>query len=124
MKNNKNQDQQVTLDEALKSISQLEPLLKKILPLAKEKKIKSGGDLTNFIAENKIRIPAIFSGDRIYYEQYKPEFEKSKNKLIILTKPNGNISNVLGIRIGCVTIRGRRVCLECGWLHCKIVIYF
>jgi hypothetical protein len=111
-------------DETLKAMSQLEPLLKKLLPYAKQKKIKNGSDLTNFLKENRLKLPPLFDGDKVTYEEYDPSFEQSKNKLVILTKPNSNVSSVLGIRIGCVTIRGRKVCLECGFWHCKIVIYF
>ena len=28
----------------------------------------------------------------------------------------------LGFTIGCVTIHGVKICLECGWLYCRIVI--
>ena len=110
-------------DVAVEAMLQLEPLLKTILPLAKKKKIANGSDLSKIIQTQKIKIPALFQGDKITYEDYQPEFEKTKHKLVILTKPNSNITAVLGIRIGCVTILGRRVCLECGFWYCKIVIY-
>ena len=63
-------------DVAVEAMLQLEPLLKTILPLAKKKKIANGSDLSKIIQTQKIKIPALFQGDKITYEDYQPEFEK------------------------------------------------
>lgn len=54
-------------DEAAIAMIQLEPLLKKIIPLAYKKRLKSGSDLSQMIRSQKIKIPDLFQGDKITY---------------------------------------------------------
>jgi len=39
-----------------------------------------------------------------------------------MTLARPGVADAVGLTIGCIKINRFRVCLECGWLYCRVVI--
>ena len=54
------------------------------------------------------------------YEHPHVEAALGRARTVVLTQPGR--PEAVGLVIKCVTIRGWRICLEYGWIWCRIVI--
>jgi hypothetical protein len=66
------------------------------------------------------RVPASLEGLPITWGGEDTNGAKGEQQTITLVRPGS--PEALGFTIGCITIHGVRICLECGWLYCRIVI--
>ena len=39
-----------------------------------------------------------------------------------MTLARPGVADAVGLTIGCIKINRFRVCLECGWFYCRVVI--
>jgi hypothetical protein len=108
---------------ALADVRELEEFLFALLPAATASRPKQGDDLVSFAKEQGLAVPAVLEGMEITWDGSArlADDDLGDAPAISLIRP-GN-PEALGFTIGCIRI-GRRikVCLECGWLYCKIVI--
>lgn len=110
------------LSSTLSNISQLENFFFALAnELPKQKKnFKKGQDITTHLKNNDIQIPEVLQDDSIEWLGVDTDYVDDENHGISIVRP-GN-PTALGLTIGCVKIRRWRVCLECGWLYCRVVI--
>lgn len=108
---------------ALADVRELEDFLFALLPAATATRRKQGDDLLPFAKEQGLSVPAALEGMEITWDGTARLTDDDLRNAppISLVRP-GN-PQALGLTIGCIRI-GRRikVCLECGWLYCRIVI--
>jgi hypothetical protein len=103
----------------LHDIHELETFLHKVIgPLTKQK-LKTGEDIRPHIEKMGLKVPASLESLPITWGGEDTSGAKDE-QTITLVRPG--LSEALGFTIGCITIRGIRFCLECGWLYCRIVI--
>lgn len=116
-------DDDARLIESLTDLRELEVFLFALLPAAIQARPKQGAALLPLAKERNLSVPASLDGLNITWDggARLTDDDLADAPLISLVRP-GN-PDALGLTIGCIRI-GRRikVCLECGWFYCKIVI--
>lgn len=116
-------DDDARLIGSLTEVRELEAFLFALLPAAIQSRPKQGADLLPLVKEQSLSVPASLDGLDITWDggSRLTDDDLGDAPLISLVRP-GN-PDALGLTIGCIRI-GRRVkiCLECGWFYCKIVI--
>jgi hypothetical protein len=113
------------LTNSLKDVLELEQFLHAFISTLTKRRPRAGEDVTHLVKELGLKLPAALEGGPILWvgrEEEPSAQEENKGQTLVLVRP-GN-ANALGFTIGCITIHGRRYCLECGWLYCRIVIKF
>lgn len=114
------------LANSLNDVLELEQFLHAFIGALTKRHLRPGEDVTHIVRELGLELPAALEEDGpihwVGHEEEHDAQEDGKGRTLILARP-GN-ANALGFTIGCITIRGRRYCLECGWLYCRIVVRF
>lgn len=112
--------QDAVFENILHDVHELETFLHRVIgPLAKQK-LKSGEDIRPHIEKMGLKVPATLESLPITWGGEDTNGPKGEQQVLTLVRPGS--SEALGFTIGCITIRGVRICLECGWLYCRIVI--
>lgn len=94
-----------------------------IIQLSKRKtRPAHGEELAKYAKEFGVAIPPSLEGAEMTWDarHEAPDLNGGSGSVLVLATP-GN-PEALGFTIGCITIRSVKVCLECGWLYCRIVI--
>jgi|KBSSwiS6_1023812.scaffolds.fasta_scaffold00673_11 hypothetical protein len=112
------------LKNNLNSLNDLESFLHDLSEKLESKKLKTGSDLSSYVKSQRISVPGILGDAKITYQGYSDELGKSKRKLVIVTKPDKNYPEPIARKIFCIKVRSVVACLECGWIWCRIVIYY
>lgn len=116
-------DDDARLIGSLTEVRELEQFLFALLPAAIEARPRQGADLLPLVKERKLSVPESLKGLDLTWDggARLTDDDLGDAPLISLVRP-GN-PEALGLTIGCIRL-GRRVkiCLECGWFYCKIVI--
>lgn len=118
-------DESKQLTNSLHDVLELEQFLYSFIGQLANRPLKAGEDVTRFVEELGLKLPTGLSGAPIIWgggEEHADTGQKDRGKQLVLARP-GN-PTALGFTVGCITIRGRRYCLECGWFYCRIVIRF
>jgi hypothetical protein len=113
------------LTKSLDDVLELEQFLHSFIGQLANRPLKAGDDVTRFVEELGLKLPGGLSGAPILWgsrEERANTGEQDRGKVLVLARPG--IPTALGFTIGCITFRGRRYCLECGWIFCRIVIRF
>ena len=111
------------LNASLKDIAELEEFLHAFIPALIKRRPKAGEDVTRHVDELGLKLPEALKGAPISWAGHeRDEAATGKGHIVTLARP-GN-PDALGFTVGCVTIHGRRYCLECGWLYCRITTRF
>lgn len=92
----------------------------KILPGQKQY-FTVGQDITPYLEQLDIQVPEILRGEPIEWLGNGSNDTTDKDAKVISLVTPGNPA-ALGLTVGCIKIRRWRVCLECGWFWCRIVI--
>ncbi len=105
----------------LKDVKELEDFFFELLGTLATKKLRHGEDVMPYAEKSKIRIPDTLRGAELTWDS-KHEFEAEfgDSNAIVLVRPGR--PQALGFTIGCIRWGRFKVCLECGWLYCRIVI--
>ena len=107
------------LTTSLKDVAEVEEFLHALIPALIKRRPKAGEDVTRHVEELGLKLPEALKGAPISWAGHeRDDAVGGKGQVMTLARP-GN-AEALGLTIGCVTIRGRRWCLECGWLYCRI----
>jgi hypothetical protein len=113
-------EQKAAFENILHDVHELETFLHSVIgPLAKQK-LKTGEDIRPHIKKMGLKVPASLESLPITWGGEDINGAKDEQQTITLIRPGS--PEALGFTIGCITIRGLRICLECGWLYCRIVI--
>jgi hypothetical protein len=112
--------EKAAFENILHDVHELETFLHSVIgPLAKEK-LKTGEDIRPHIERMKLKVPPSLKGLPITWGGEDISGDKNDQQTITLVRPGS--PEALGFTLGCITIHGVRICLECGWLYCRIVI--
>lgn len=119
MANDATQDR---LDIAFGDLAEIEAFLFPLMQLAATKKLKDGDDVLKLAREAKLKVPELFQGEEMVWDTTSKYSDQAKTAAssISITRP-GN-PQALGLTIGCIRRGKWRICLECGWIWCRIVI--
>jgi hypothetical protein len=113
-----------TFLQTLKDVKELQVFAHDfIMQLSKRKtRPAHGEDLSKHAKELGVAIPKSLQGAEMTWDsRHEPaEMDGENGSVLVLASP-GN-PEALGLTLGCITIHGVKVCLECGWLYCRIVI--
>ena len=84
--------------------------------------LKPGEDVTRYAKKVRPQDSSVL--ERRSHRMGRPgahdEGLDARTQALVLSQPGQ--ADALGLTIKCVTIRGWRFCLECGWLYCRIVV--
>jgi|SRR5581483_2336962 len=112
--------QNAQFENILHDVHELETFLHGVIgPLAKQK-LKPGEDLRPHIEKLRLKVPASLEGLPMTWGGDEISGADGDQHTITLVRPGS--PEALGFTLGCITIHGVRICLECGWLYCRIVI--
>src|ERR1700735_2147189 len=112
--------QNAAFEDILHDVHELETFLHSVIgPLAKQK-LKTGEDILPHVEKMGLKVPASLEGLPIPWGGEDIDGAKGEQQTITLVRPGS--PEALGFTIGCITIRGVRICLACGWVYCRIVI--
>lgn len=113
------------LTNSLHDVLELEQFLHAFIGALTKRRLRAGEDVTHLVKEFGLNLPAALEGAPITWvgrEESLDAQDVSQGRTLVLARP-GN-ADALGVTVACITIHGRRYCLECGWLYCHIVIKF
>jgi len=111
------------LDESLRDIQELEEFSHRLIGHLAKVRPKAGEDVTRYAEELGLEIPAALKGAPITWERpadAKSAPETGRGRTVVLARP-GN-PEALGFVLGCIYIRHVKICLECGFWYCRIVV--
>ena len=109
------------LDRVLEDANELEDFLYALLPALDEKKLRQGDDVLRHAKDLKLKIPGPLRGLDVTWEtDHSHSHRKSGGEAVVFVR-SGH-ADAVGLVIKCVRIGKWRVCLECGWIWCRIVI--
>jgi hypothetical protein len=83
---------------------------------------KPGADVTKYADQLRLKMPAVLKGAKITWATGTDSgaARERAEQTLVFARPGH--ADALGFTIGCITIRNVKVCLECGWFYCRIVI--
>jgi len=111
------------LDACLNDTHELETFLHAFLEKLDEKKLKPGEDVTRLAEQFGLKPPAVLAGAPITWEgSGHAHYEAAGTRVQSLVLARPGHPDAVGLVIKCITIRGWRICLECGWIWCRIVV--
>lgn len=112
------------LTSSLQDVKELEQFLFTFIGAATARRPAPGEDISRLVDELGLRPPPGWAGEAILWCGTEDHFAApdSQEQSLVLMRPGD--PGALGFTVGCITVRGRRYCLECGWLYCRIVIRF
>ncbi len=114
-----------SLTNSLRDVLELEQFLHDFIGALTKRHLKSGQDVTHLVDELGLKPPAGLKGIPITWvgrEETPDTAEGRREQTLVLTRPGK--ADAVGLTIGCVRIRRRKYCLECGFWYCRIVIRF
>lgn len=82
---------------------------------------KPGADVTKYADQLRLKMPTVLKGAKITWASGTDSAARqSAEQALVFMRPGH--ATAVGLTVGCITIRRVRVCLECGWFWCRIVI--
>lgn len=114
-----------SLTDSLRDVWELEQFLHAFIGALTERHVKPGEDVTRFVDELGLKLPAALRGAPITWvgrEEPNNTADGHLQQTLVLARPGK--ADAVGLTIGCVKIGRRRYCLECGFWYCRIVIRF
>lgn len=115
-------NQEDSLTVLLRDSHELESFFHDFIEHLTKIRCKAGEDVTNVVEEKGLKIPAALKGLPITWAGGEPDTPAAEREQTLVFVRPGN-PQAVGLTIGCIRV-GRRikVCLECGWIWCRIVI--
>jgi hypothetical protein len=113
------------LASSLREVKDLEQFLFAFIGALTARRPKAGDDVSHLVNELGLKAPAAWEGEPILWadgtEDHGTRADRQEHVLVLMRPGN---PAAVGFTVGCITVRGHRYCLECGWLYCRIVIRF
>ena len=109
------------LETSLRDVQELENFLFTLMPELVQRDMRDGDDVLAYAKKLGFSIPEMLEGETMTWdvEPYLATEAKDAD-LLILARPG--IPGIIGLTIGCIKWRRFKICLECGWFYCRIVI--
>jgi hypothetical protein len=109
------------LDRLLEDTHELEAFLHALLPALDEQKLRQGDDVLGYARKMKLRIPESLRATEVTWETDHSDVPTNRGGESLSFAQPGH-AGAIGLVIRCVRIGKWRVCLECGWIWCRIVV--
>jgi hypothetical protein len=109
------------LDQLLENTKELEDFLHALIPALDTDKLHQGADVLSYARNVKVKIPDFLKGEKVTWETEDSHSTLQKNAESITLVRSGNPA-IVGLKIACVRAGKWRICLECSWLWCRIVL--
>lgn len=106
---------------SLQNVRELEMFLHNLFESLDPKKLRHGENLLPHCEKSRVQIPDFLRGIDMTWDTdtaFEPEF--GDRPALVLVRPGR--PEILGLTIGCIRFGRFKVCLECGWIWCRIVI--
>jgi hypothetical protein len=117
-------DKMATYDEVesgILNVQELETFLHEFLPRLSAEDLRDGDDLLPYVEQFGLRPPDFLNGvDLTWDESTHFEASAGEHDPLVLTRPGH--PDAIGLVIYCVRWGRWKICLECGWFYCRIVI--
>lgn len=112
------------LASSLQDVKELEQFLFAFIGAVTARRPAPGDDVSRLVDELGLQPPAAWQGEAILWDGGEDDAGAAsrQEQSLVLMRPGDPAA--LGFTVGCITVRGRRYCLECGWLYCRVVIRF
>lgn len=106
----------------LHNTHELEGFLHDFIGRLAKRRPKPGEDVTRLADEFGLKIPSVLKGSKITWAGGGDDgaTQVREDHVLVLTRPGQ--FDAIGFTIGCIRVGGLKICLECGWFYCRIVI--
>lgn len=111
------------LQASLANVADLEEFIHQLHQRMGNRELKHGDDLTALASQLDLEVPAFLRGEPLTYEMHDHRDHGIDGRAIVLVRPSGITNPVAELKIYCYRWGRYTICLECGWIWCKIVIY-
>jgi hypothetical protein len=109
------------LDISLQTVKDLESFMHEFLERLPADELDDGEDLMPHIERVGLEIPRFLEAGELTYAGAPCKLDRKIDEPpLVLARPGH--PQAIGLVIRCVYWRGWRICLECGWLYCRIVL--
>jgi hypothetical protein len=116
-------DKKDPLADSLRDLMELERFLHPFIGALAQRHLKPGEEVAHLAKELGLELPAAFKGAPItWVGREEASAPPESQQTLMLLGPG--MPEALGLTIGCIRVRGRKFCLECGFWYCRIVIKF
>ena len=108
---------------SLKDVKELETFTRDLIIHLAKRNIRPapGEELSKYIKELGLKVPSGLHGEEIKWNSRQEAIHEDENSSTLVLMGPGT-PDAIGLTIGCITIRSVKICLECGWFYCRIVI--
>jgi hypothetical protein len=111
-----------SLGVLLRDTHELESFFHDFIEHLTKRRPKAGEDVTHLAEEKGLKIPEVLNGLPMTWAGGEPDIPTEKPQQTLVFVRPGNLQAV-GLTIGCINVgKHTKVCLECGWIYCRIVI--
>lgn len=108
--------------ECLSNSHELESFFHNFISQVAKRRPKPGADVTKYAEELRLKMPAVLKGTKItWVGPGRVDAADDEAGQTLVFARSGN-AEALGFTIGCIRVGRFKICLECGWLYCRIVI--
>lgn len=108
------------LEPALDQVQSLTQFAHDAITAALDADEREGSDLPSLLSKAGISAPASIQLSDVAWDDPNGPSDGLGDRQMVMMLPGH--PEALGFTVGCIRIRGRRYCLECGWIWCRIVI--
>jgi len=112
-----------SLHQSLANVADLESFIHELHHRLADRELKHGDDLSALASEVDLQVPAFLAEEPLIYEVHDRGHHDVEGRAIVLVRPSGIENPVAEMKIYCHRWGRFNICLECGWIWCKIVIY-
>ena len=112
-----------TLGMSLANVADLEDFMHELHEHLGDRELNRGDDLAARASELGVRVPEFLTGEPLVYEVHDHEEHGIEGRALVLVRPSGITNPVARFKVLCGRWGRYTICLECGWIWCKIVIY-
>lgn len=110
-------------DDLLHDSHELETFFHTFIAHAVKQHPKAGADVTPLLKEVGMTLPNALKGATITWashDESEATHPDGPDRTLVYARPGE--AAAVGLTIGCVRVGKHKVCLECGWLYCRVVI--
>jgi len=109
------------IDTTLGNVKELATFLHDLFEGLPREELRDGDDLLPYAEKLGVRVPGFLEGEEVAWDaSTRFEEELGDQEPLVLVLPGR--PEALGLTIGCLRVNRVKVCLECGWFYCRIVI--
>ena len=110
------------LHTSLTNVADLEEFIHELHERLDGRDLKHGDDLSALASEVGLEVPAFLGKEPLTYEVHDRRHHDAEDRALVLVRPSGVTDPVAELKIFCHRWGRYTICLECGWIWCKIVI--